>query len=58
MIRPSITNGDLTTKSFAPIYFMIAISSFLTVIPIVTVLLIRKIDTPNRIAMIAMETDT
>ena len=56
MIRPSSTNGERTTKSFAPIYFIIAISSLRTVIPMVTVLLIRKIETPNRIKMIAIDT--
>ena len=56
MIRPSITNGARTNPSFAPIYFMIAISSRLTVIPIVTVLLIRNTDTASRIAIIATDT--
>lgn len=39
----------------APIYFIIVISSLRTEIPIVTVLLIKKIDTANRIAMIPTE---
>ena len=56
MIRPSITNGARTNPSFAPMYFIIAISSRLTVIPMVTVLLIRNMDTASRIAMIATET--
>ena len=53
--RPSNTNGARTKPSFAPMYFMIAISSRLTVIPIVTVLLIRKIETASRIKIIAAE---
>ena len=36
-------------------YFIIAISSFRTVIPIITVLLIRKIATNTRIKITAME---
>ena len=53
---PSTTNGDLTRKSVAPISFMIAISSRLTAIPVVTVLLIRKIATHRRIRMIPPDT--
>ena len=53
---PSTTNGDLTRKSVAPMSFMIAISSFLTAIPVVTVLLIRNIATHKRMRMIPPET--
>ena len=51
-----VKNGERTKKSVAPIYFIIAISSFLTEIPIVTVLLIRNTDTASRIAMIVTDT--
>ena len=56
IIMPSMTNGERTKKSVAPIYFMIFISSFLTEIPMVTVLLIKKIDTANKIAIMPRET--
>ena len=56
MSIPSIRNGALTKKSVAPRYFIIAISSCLTVIPIITVLLIRKTATPTRMMIIASET--
>ena len=39
---PSTTNGDLTRKSVAPISFMIAISSRLTAIPVVTVVAYKE----------------
>ena len=39
-----MTNGDRTKKSVAPIYFIIFISSFLTDMPIVTVLLIKNME--------------
>ena len=53
---PSKINGARTKLSFAPIYFIIAISSRRTVIPIVTVLLIRNTDTASKMAMIAADT--
>ena len=53
---PSITKGALTKKSVAPTYFMMAISSLLTDIPIVTVLEIRNTDTRRSTAMIPTET--
>ena len=52
---PSITNGALTKKSVAPMYFIMLISSLRTEIPIVTVLLIKNIDTAKRIAIIPIE---
>ena len=55
MMIPSTTNGALTKKSVAPMYFMILISSFLTAIPMVTVLLIRNIDTKSRMMIIPAE---
>ena len=56
IIMPSNTNGARTKKSVAPMYFIIDISSFLTEIPIVTVLLIKKSDTASKIRMIAADT--
>ena len=47
IIIPSNTKGDLTKKSVAPTYFMIFISSERTVIPVVIVLLIRKMETAS-----------
>ena len=55
VLIPELLTG-LPYSFFAPIYFMIAISSRLTVIPIVTVLLIRNTDTASRIAIIATDT--
>ena len=52
---PSMTKGERTKKSVAPIYFIIFISSFRTDIPIVTVLLIRKMDTANNIPIMPMD---
>ena len=52
----SFKHERCSAKSIAPIYFIIAISSLLTVIPMVTVLLIRKIDTANRIPIMATDT--
>ena len=53
---PYTTNGALTRKSVAPISFMIPISSFLTAIPVATVLLIRNTATQRRIRIIPAET--
>ena len=55
MITPSMMNGALTNTFVAPISFMIPISSFRTVIPMVIVLLIRNIDTSISITTIPMD---
>ena len=56
MMIPSITKGERTKKSVAPIYFIMAISSLLTEIPMVTVFEIRKIDTKRSIAIMPIDT--
>ena len=56
MIRPSTINGARTKKSVAPMSFIMAISSLRTAIPMVTVLLMRKMDTSSRMPMMATDT--
>jgi hypothetical protein len=52
---PSTMKGALTNRFVAPVSFMILISSFLTAIPIITVLLIRNIPTARSIAIIPID---
>ena len=56
MMIPSRINGIRTNAFVAPMYFIMAISSRLIVIPMDTVLLMRNIETARRMAMITMET--
>ena len=55
MMTPSMMNGALTNTFVAPMSFMIPISSLRTVIPIVIVLLIRKMDTSISMTTIPMD---